>query len=114
MNKYNQLLNELEILNNKLLDKQLSNYDRNKLQNELISLRRRPLEKPTFQPSLRTQVRINELQKSLSARSLLFSGYLTIYQIVDPSLPEVRQLYQEIENFMAQNQPRPSVYNINK
>ena len=91
----------------------LSNYERNKLQNEIIPLRSKTVERPAFQPSLRTQVRIDELRRSISDRNLLFSGYLTIYQIVDPSLPEVRERYPEIEEtFIADVQPRKSVYEL--
>ena len=112
--RYNQYRQQLNDLNDALSQTDLTNYERNRLQNELIALRRRTVEMPVFQPSLRTQVRIDELTRSLSARNLQFSGYLTIYHIVDPSLPEVRQQYREIEdNYLAQNQQRQSVYNIN-
>ena len=113
MTRYNQYREQLDELNDALSKPDLTNYERNRLQNELIALRRRTVEIPVFQPSLRTQVRIDELTRSLTARNLQFSGYLTIYNIVDPSLPEVREQYREIEdNYLATNQQRQSVYNI--
>jgi inner membrane protein len=115
LNKYNQHTDKIKEHDIALLSGTLTNYERNKLQNELIDLRQKHIDKPAFEPSLRTQVRINELKKSLSARNLQFSGYLTVYKIVDPSLPEVREQYREIEeNITAQNQQRPSVFTNKK
>jgi len=112
---YNNHLSEINRVESSLSSDTLSNYERNKLQNELIKLRQQRKDKPTYQPSLRTQVRIDELRRSISDRNLQFSGYLTIYQIVDPSLPEVREQYREIdENFVANiPQQRQSVFSIN-
>jgi inner membrane protein len=119
LRRYRRLINEYNTYTEKvrehetaLADPSLSNYERNKLQNELIHLRQHPKELPPFEPSLRTQVRIDELRKSLNERNLQFSGYLTVYQIVDPSLPEVRQQYREIdETFVAPaQQKRKSVF----
>ena len=78
MARYNQYREQLNELNSALLEINLTNYERNRLQNELIALRRRTVEMPVFQPSLRTQVRIDELTRSLSARSLQFSATLPI------------------------------------
>jgi inner membrane protein len=94
---YNKHIARLQELDNILASKTLSNYERNKFQNELISLRQRKVERPTYEPSLRTQVKIDELRNSINERNLQFSGYLTVYKIVDPSLPETRELYHEIE-----------------
>ena len=107
LSRYNQHFDQIKELENRLAEKNLSNYERNKLQNELISLRNRSVDKPAFEPSLRLQVRIDELRRAVSSRDLQFSGYLTIYKIVDPSLPEIRELYPEIEdNYLASNQPK--------
>jgi inner membrane protein len=108
---YNRHTGRIAELEKILSDQTLSNYERNRHQNELISLRNRSVERPAFEPSLRTQVRIDELRRSLSERNLQFSGYLTIYKIVDPSLPEVRELYREIEdNYLAKIEQNKSVY----
>ena len=103
LQEYNRQINRIEEIQTILSDKILSNYERNKLQNELIDLRRKKVEKPTFEPSLQTQVKISELRKSLTERNLQFSVYLTVYKIVDPSLPETRKQYREIEdNYVAE------------
>jgi len=110
--RHHERIAELESI---LSSHELTNYERNRNQNELISLRNRTVERPSFEPSLRTQVRIDELQKSLTKRNLQFSGYLTIYQIVDPSLPEVREQYREIEdNYLADIEQSKSVFNTSK
>jgi hypothetical protein len=110
---YNSYMNDIQQRENALAKTELSNYERNKLQNELIRLRQRPKEKPTFEPSIRTQVRIDELRKSLDNRNLEFSGYLTIYKVVDPSLPEVREQYREISEslLVSSENSDQSVYN---
>ena len=109
--KYRQHYARIAQLDSLLSLNDLSNYERNKLQNELIPLRKKTVDKPAFEPSLRLQVRIDELRRSISVRNLLFSGYLTIYKIVDPSLPEVRERYPEIEEtYLADTQPRKSVF----
>ena len=102
---YNRHFARIAELESALSASNLSNYERNRLQNELIPLRNRTIERPSFEPSLRTQVRIDELRRSLASRNLQFSGYLTIYHIVDPSLPEVRQSYPEIENLLSTLKP---------
>jgi len=111
LQEYNRHIERIRELEQILSSEILSNYERNRLQNELITLRRRNIDAPAFEPSLRTQVRIDELRRSLSERDLLFSGYLTIYRIFDPSLPEVREIFPEIENYIADNQPKQSVFN---
>jgi len=112
LSRFNQHHARIGELDSLLSLSHLTNYVRNKLQNEIISLRNRSVDYPTFEPSLRLQVRIDELRRAVSARNLLFSGYLTIYKIVDPSLQEVREMYPEIvENYLSQNHERQSVYN---
>jgi len=108
---YNNHLAAVGNIENSLLSATLTNYERNRLQNELIRLRNQRKEPPRYEPSIRTQVRIDELRRAIDDRHLQFSGYLTIYQIVDPSLPEVRERYREIEdNYIANLQPRKSVF----
>jgi len=108
---YNDHIAELNRIELNLTSTSLSNYERNKLQNELIKLRQQKKEKPAFEPSIRTKVRIDELRRAIDDRNLQFSGYLTIYKIVDPSLPEVRELYREIEdNYMANTPASKSVF----
>ena len=113
LQEYNSHIERIRELDQILSTGELSNYERNRHQNELITLRRRNIDAPNFEPSLRTQVRIDELRRSLNERELLFSGYLTIYKIFDPSLPEVREIFPEIENYLADNQTRQSIYNKN-
>ncbi|MDR1340423.1 MAG: hypothetical protein LBK58_10280 [Prevotellaceae bacterium] len=111
LREYNKHMERIREVENALTSKTLSNYERNKLQNELIGLRQKKVDKPAFEPSLRTQVKIDELRKSLSERSLQFSGYLTVYKIVDPSLPETRELYREIEdNHLADTDTKQSIF----
>jgi inner membrane protein len=111
MEAYSQYISELQAIDGALLSAALSNYERNRLQNELIRLRNQRKEPPRYEPSLRTQVRIDELRRAIDDRYLQFSGYLTIYQIVDPSLPEVRERYREIEDsYLAEIKQRKSVF----
>jgi hypothetical protein len=111
LGEYNKHITKLQELENTLKNTTLSNYERNKHQNELINLRQKKVDKPAFEPSLRTQVKIDELRKSLSERELQFSGYLTIYKIVDPSLPETRERYREIEeNHLANTNTKESIF----
>jgi inner membrane protein len=111
LGEYNRHIAKLQELEDVLKNKALSNYERNKFQNELIGLRQKKIDKPAFEPSLRTQVKIDELRKSLSERSLQFSGYLTVYKIVDPSLPETRELYREIEDdHLADTDTKQSIF----
>jgi inner membrane protein len=111
--KYNAHIKLIAVTDSALASPTLSNYERNKLQNELIALKGKSIDKPDFEPSLRTQVRIDELRNAINERNLKFSGYLTIYKIVDPSLPEVQQQYREIvDDYLAesQNQSKKSVF----
>jgi inner membrane protein len=57
----------------------MSLYDRNKAQKELIHLKQTEKEKPAYEPDLTTIAEIENLEKSISERYLLFSGHLTIY-----------------------------------
>jgi len=108
---YNNHIAEINRIELTLSSSSLSNYERNKLQNELIRLRQQKKEKPAYEPSIRTQVRIEELRRAIDDRNLQFSGYLTIYKIVDPSLPEVRELYREIEeNYLTTTPNTKSVF----
>lgn len=111
LGEYNKHVERIREVESTLTSGTLSNYERNKLQNELIGLRQKKVDRPAFEPSLRTQVKIDELRKSLSERELQFSGYLTIYKIVDPSLPETRERYREIEeNQLADANTKQSIY----
>jgi len=111
LQEYNKYIADVQNIENTLQTATLSNYERNRLQNELIRLRNQRKERPTYEPSIRTQVRIDELRKSIDDRLLQFSGYLTIYQIVDPSLPEVREQFREIDpTLTASAQKRKSVF----
>jgi inner membrane protein len=111
LKQYNQHFAKIEKLETQL-ESSMTDYRRNKLQQELITLKQKKIDKPIFTPSSRTQVRINELQKKLDKRSVQFSGHLTIYNIPDPSLPETRQQYREIEeNYFAGLEQNNSVYN---
>jgi inner membrane protein len=110
LGEYNKHIKRIEEIQSILISKTMSNYERNKLQNELIDLRQKKIDKPILEPSLRTQVQIEELRKSLSERNLQFSGYLTIYKIVDPSLPETRKQYKEIEENHIADSKEQSVF----
>ena len=57
----------------------LTNYERNRLQQQLIRLKNRPIEQPIYNPPL-TQIAELEVQRrALIENPLTFSGYMTVY-----------------------------------
>ena len=58
---------------------QLSNYERNRLQQQLIRLKNRPIERPIYNPP-ETQIAELEVQRrALTENPLTFSGHMTVY-----------------------------------
>ena len=79
MERYNQHQSQIDEIERRLLDRNLSNYERNRLQRELISLRNRRVELPIYQPPT-TQLAELEIHKlALIETPVLFSGYMTVY-----------------------------------
>ena len=105
LSKYNNHISEIKDIENQLNNKNLNNYDRNKLQNNLIKLRQQRNEKPVFTNSLRLQAQIDELKNKMSERSLLFSGHLTTLITIDPSDEHIQEQYKEIneKNYVTQS-----------
>jgi inner membrane protein len=57
----------------------LSNYEKNKLQRELIKLKNRPIEEPVYIAPASQIAELEVHKKALTERNLLFSGHVTLY-----------------------------------
>ena len=77
--KWQEHHNEIAAIEDSLKSETLSNYERNKLQRELIKLRNRSVEKPVYVPPASQIAELEHHRKSLSENILLFSGHLTVY-----------------------------------
>lgn len=77
--KYISHFNRISELEKLLIDTKLSNYERNKLQQELISLRRKSFDEPVYSPPSSQLAELEVLRNSLTNKPLLFSGHLTVY-----------------------------------
>ena len=80
LKEYQDHLNDIEELENLLKSNDLSNYERNKNQRELMQLRSRKLTKPVYVNPSSQLAELETLNTSMSERSLLFSGHFTLYQ----------------------------------
>jgi len=78
LNRYNQHFARIHEVENILSSTQLSNYEQNKLQQELIALKRRNMEQPVFLPNEAQISELEILRNSLNNKTLLFSGNLKI------------------------------------
>jgi inner membrane protein len=79
MQKWKDYQNGIRSVEDSLKSKNLSNYERNKLQQELMRLRNRNPEQPTYTPPAVQIAELNQLRQSLTESNLLFSGHLTVY-----------------------------------
>ena len=77
LKKYNDHFSRISEVEN-LITLQSSNYERNKLQQELISLRRRNVEKPVLISPTFQLAELEILRKSLDNNNLTFSGHMTV------------------------------------
>jgi hypothetical protein len=78
LNRYNQHFNCIAEIENILSSSKLSNYEQNKLQQELIALRRRNMELPVYTSPDAQIAELEILRNSLNDRKLTFSGNMKI------------------------------------
>lgn len=76
--KWRQHRAAMDALQDTLENQILSNYERNKLQQELIALRRLKIEEPIYTPPSAQIAELEAQKRALSERSLLFSGQITV------------------------------------
>ena len=76
--KWQKHVNNIAALEDILKSDSLSNYERNKLQGELIALRRRNIEEPIYAPPASQIAELEAQRRALNERNLLFSGHLTV------------------------------------
>jgi hypothetical protein len=79
LTKYQAHINRIAALEDSLNVSQLSHYQRNRLQRELISLRNRPIEEPVYIPPASQIAELEVRKQALTEINLLFSGHLTVY-----------------------------------
>jgi len=89
----------------------LSNYERNRLQQELIRLRNRNTDMPVFNPPVTQMAELEAQRRAISERALLFSGHVTVltfgYQLAEirpgtEAAPNPSYEHEPIPNFDAQ------------
>jgi inner membrane protein len=78
LSRYNQHFARIAEIENILSSTQLSNYERNKLQQELITLKRRNIEQPLYLPNEAQISELEILRITLENKALSFSGNLKI------------------------------------
>ena len=78
LSKWQKHINSIATLEDSLKSNNLSYYVRNKLQQELISLRRRNIEEPIYTPPASQIAELEAQKRALNERNLLFSGHLTV------------------------------------
>jgi inner membrane protein len=81
--KHSDRISELESILRDAGADALPLYERDKFQKELIHLKQTQKEQPAYEPDLTTAAEIENIEKSISERRLLFSGHLTIYHFND-------------------------------
>jgi inner membrane protein len=93
----------------------LTNYERNVLQRELIRLRSRNIEEPVYTPPSAQIAELAHLKKSLTENHLLFSGHLTVFTFgFDYSsahhqlAAEPKPIYNPLSLFASANAASPS------
>ncbi|MDR0796198.1 MAG: hypothetical protein LBE79_09145, partial [Tannerella sp.] len=78
INRYNQHFARIAEIETILSSTQLSNYEQNKLQQELIALKRRNIEQPLYLPNEAQISELEILRNSLEKKPLSFSGNMRI------------------------------------
>jgi inner membrane protein len=122
--KYNAHFKNIRTLEDALKSETLSNYERNKLQRELITLRNRNIEQPIYTPPATQIAELQHLKKSLTENSLLFSGHLTVYtfgydqsrtsQSQQPHMSPPSQVCYSGNNIFASLNPSNSLNSLNQ
>jgi len=79
LKKWEDYQTAITTIEDSLKSSELSNYERNKLQQELIALRRRNYEKPVYVSPATQIAELQTLKSTLTANPLLFSGYMTVF-----------------------------------
>ena len=70
--------NNISNIEENLRDQSLSNYDRNRLQQELIRQRNRNIERPVYNPPVVQMAELEAQRRAITERQLLFSGHVTL------------------------------------
>jgi len=78
LQKWQSHQNAIVAIEDSLANRVLSNYHRNKLQQELIRLRNRNYEKPVLNPPAAQIAELEAQRRAISERALLFSGHVTV------------------------------------
>ena len=110
-NEYNTKLtewrnyqSEIEEIEKLLKSNDLSNYERNKNQRNLMQLRNRKLTKPVYVPPASQLAELESLKTSMSERSLLFSGHFTLYQFGEiEEEEEIKPIYDVSKSLLFAN-----------
>lgn len=115
LQKWQQHQQQIQNVEDSLTNRMLSNYHRNKLQQELISLRRRNYDKPVYQSPASQIAELEAQRKAISEKALLFSGHMTVYTFgFDNSGSEInfaaKPLYNS-EKILANTQSYPLMEN---
>ena len=79
LQKWQQHQRSIKNIEDTLKSQTLSNYDLNKLQQELISLRRKNYDKPVYAPPTIQIAELEAQKRALTDNPLSFSGHMTIY-----------------------------------
>jgi inner membrane protein len=82
-NQWQKQQNQITQLQQTLNNDTLPLYDKDKAQKQLIKLQQTQKEQPIYEPDLKIIAEIENIEKTLSERHLLFSGYLTIYHFIN-------------------------------
>jgi len=77
--RYDAHFNSIAALVDSLKSQNLSNYERNRMQRELIRLRNRTIEEPVYNPPTVQIAELAQLKQSLTENNLTFSGHLTVF-----------------------------------
>jgi inner membrane protein len=80
LSEYKEHHQRISELQSALTDNGLSNYERNKLQDELLKLKSAKKSKPKYIYPAAKYAELEALKKSVSDRHLAFSGNITLYQ----------------------------------
>jgi len=78
MRTWQEYQSNLSVIEESLKNPNLSNYERNRLQQELIRLRNRNPEMPVFNPPSAQIAELEAHRRAISERTLLFSGHVTV------------------------------------
>jgi len=78
MKKWSAHQRSIKKLEDNLKSNTLSNYERNKMQQELIKLRNQKYERPIYSPPTTQIAELEALKREMNERNLLFSGHITV------------------------------------